>query len=99
MTVEVVEFVNERSEYQALCYELKEVSQLRKEAEAKEKELKARIVEIAGGDRMEFGVRVSLKERKGSFDMKAVFTDMNITHEEGEKYRKEGSTYWDVRGY
>lgn len=89
----------EREGYKALCDELKEVMQLRKEAEVREKELKSLVIEQSGGDRMEFGIKVSTRVRAGSYDMDKIFTDLKITKDQAEKYRKEASMYVDVRGY
>lgn len=89
----------EKPDYKTLCEEYRNVSQIRKEAEKQEKDLKVLIIEEAGGERMEYGVNVSIKERKGSYDMKLLQQAYGISDEELEGFRKESSTYWDVRGY
>ena len=92
-----VEFKNVA--YRELCHELREVVQIRRECESREKELKAQIIDMSGGERMEYGVRISLRERQGGYDMQQIFNDLKITKDQGEKYRKAPTTYIDVRTY
>lgn len=58
--------------YRDICEEWKSVKQLLVEVEAKEAELKQKIIKEAGGERLEHGVKVSIIEVRGSIKYKDI---------------------------
>lgn len=95
--MKVVKF--ERNKYQQLCQEMKEILSLEKEVAAKKEELRKEIADLAGGDRMEYGIRVQFKTAKGSVDYKKLVTDCGIGEAKVESYRKADRSYCEIRSY
>lgn len=95
-------FKFEEEYYKNKCQELKDLLSLEKEIAKKKEDLKKAIIELAGGDRMEYGINVKLVTRKGTTDytslLKDHFTDEKIERMK-EEYRKDSKDYYDVRAY
>lgn len=90
----------ERETYKDLCEEMKSILQLEKEVAAKKEEVRKRLIEQAGGDRMEYGVKVEWRVAQGSIDYKAMANELIGENEElAEKFRKPAKGYWQVRSY
>ena len=85
--------------YKSLCEELKALLSSAKEDEKRIKFLKQEVIQLAGGDRMEYGLEVSLREREAAIDYKALIADLGVGSEVVERYRKTKITFWNVRGY
>lgn len=96
----VIEF--DRNLYKATCQELSEILTLEKEVAAKKKELRDQVIKLAGGERMEYGIRVQVKTRKGTVNYKELVESL-YPEEELEAviapYRGEDTEYLDVRKY
>ncbi len=96
-TVPVSEF--QRIAYQDLCGELKELLTMEKEIAKRKEELKASVLSLSGGERMEYGIKIQQRIVKGTVDYKKIVSDMGFSEEEAEEYRKATRVYWDVRSY
>ena len=93
----VLEF--NRSTYEEVCKELKEVLTLEKDIANRKADLKKSIIDLSGGERMEYGIKIQKRVVKGTIDYKQIVVDLGLTEDESEAYRKDTRTYWDVRGY
>ena len=98
MSIETI--VNfERDTYKSLCEEMTSLMQLEKELAVQKLELKEKMIESSGGDRMEYGIKLQYKTVKGSIDyskyVKNTTNDMSIL----EFYRKPDKEYWEIRKY
>lgn len=93
----IVEF--QRSAYKEVCAELRDVLQKEKEIAKRKEELKNSVLQLSGGDRMEYGIKVQKRVTRGTIDYKKIAVDMGFSEEEAEEYRKSTRTYWDVRSY
>ena len=88
-----------RSAYKDVCEELREVLTLEKEVAKRKAELRAAVLTLSGGDRMEYGIKVHQRTAKGTIDYKKIVSELEVSDEECEKYRKDTRSYWDVRSY
>jgi len=88
-----------RSAYKDLCEELREVLTAEKEIAKKKEELKAAVLTLSGGERMEYGIKIQQRTVKGTVDYKKIVSDMGFSEEESDQYRKSTRVYWDVRSY
>ena len=94
----MIEF--KREEYREVCEEMKRVLQEEKEMAVKKSELRERLVEMAGGDRMEYGIKVTSRTSAGSVDYKNIVADhLDIDEAVKEHYRRPGRSFWEVRSY
>ncbi len=93
----IVEF--QRSAYKDVCAELRDVLRQEKEIAKRKDELKAAVLTLAGGDRMEYGIKVQKRTAKGTIDYKKIVSELDVSEDECEGYRKDTRTYWDVRSY
>lgn len=93
----VVDF--DRNTYENVCFEMRDLLQRKKELKAQEEVIRARVIALAGGDRMEYGVKVTMRQKTGAVDWKAMVEDLGIDGLTVEKYRKAGSEYWEVKNY
>lgn len=97
MTVQIIKF--ERLEYQDLCEEMKDLLSLEKEIAAKKISLRDKIAKMAGGNRMEYGIKVSCRSAQGTIDYKGLVTYLGISDTLVESYRKPERTYVEIRSY
>ncbi len=95
--LEMVDFTKE--EYKTLCEEMKSVLGLEKELAARKAKLKDKIVEMAGGERLEFGIQVSWRIRKGTIDYKGLLKSLKLPDSLLDLYRKADLEYWEVKSY
>lgn len=89
----------ETSLYEQICEEWKAEYTRLKEQEAYVFELRQKLVDMAGGDRMEFGVKVQHVESKGKVDWKAIATEMQASKEIIEKHTGAGGFVCRVTKY
>ena len=89
----------EREYYKSLCDEMKIVLTQEKELIARKETLKNELIEMSGGTRMEYGIKVQKREVKGSVDYKKIVTDLDVAENELETYRKPTRSYFEVRSY
>lgn len=89
----------QRKAYENVCKELRDVLQQEKELANKKEELRASVLCLCGGNRMEYGIKVEHRKAKGAVDYKKIVTELGVSEEEVESYRKGAREYWDVRSY
>jgi len=89
----------ERESYKALCEEMTELLTLEKEIEAKKAELREKLIEKAGGERMEYGIKLQWKTAMGAIDYSKLVKNMGIEEALLEFYRKPDREYWEIRKY
>jgi len=85
-----------------LCEELRQVLSLEKEVLARKNELKRQVVEMSGGDRLEYGIKVQLRKAKGSIDWEKFardHVDAGTVDFLSENYRKPSRSYYEARSY
>lgn len=97
-TMALLEFSNDR-EYQRLCEEMSGLLTQEKDLASRKATLKDELIKIAGEPRKEFGIKLSVIEKKGSIDYKKAMKELGFTQEELEPFRKESVSYWEVRKY
>lgn len=97
MTVQIIKF--ERLEYQELCEEMKGLLSLEKEITAKKVRLRDKIAKMAGGNRMEYGIKITHRSAQGSVDYKSLVTYLGISEPLVESYRKPEREYIEIRSY
>lgn len=93
----IVEF--QRSAYKDVCTELRDILRQEKEIAKRKDDLKAAVLTLAGGDRMEYGIKVQKRTVKGSIDYKRIVEELEVSEDECESCRKDTREYWDVRSY
>lgn len=88
--------------YQSLCEAMRQALTEEVDAKNRVKKLKDQIIEMSGGDRSEFGIKVAYRTRKGSVDymklLKSLISDEEID-ELIENYRKDEVKFWEVKSY
>ena len=85
--------------YKQLCEDWKEALIVLKEQEALVEGLRQKVIEKSGGERMEYGVKVSLVSSKGRTNYKAIVEEMNAPKELIEKHTGMPETTWRVTKY
>lgn len=93
----VLEFNHES--YESLCMELREVMTKSKEIEDRKSYLKERVIESSGGARMEYGISVIERSRKGSIDYKSALKGVGMSEDDLELYRRESIEFMEVKVY
>ncbi len=88
-----------RKAYQEVCRKLRDVLQREKEIAKEKEELRASVLCLCGGNRMEYGIKVERRKAKGTIDYKAIVAELEVSEDECEMYRKDPREYWDVRSY
>lgn len=88
-----------RGEYEGLCIEMRELMREEKELASKKDALKKSIIELAGGDRMEYGIKLQYRVSKGSIDYPKFIKSSGVEESTLEFYRKADREYWEVRSY
>ncbi len=78
---------------------MRDVLQLEKELVARKKILKERIIDMSGGDRMEYGIQVTCRTKKGPVDYKAVLEAWDIDETAAATHRKADIEYVEVKSY
>lgn len=96
-SIQVIDF--EREEYKSLCEEMKMILTHEKELVTRKETLKNELIEMSGGTRMEYGIKVHKREVRGSVDYKKIVTDLDVAENELETYRKPTRSYFEVRSY
>lgn len=86
-------------EYKELCKEMTAILQLKKEVAHREKAIKPLLIEKAGGNRLEYGIKVTRIECRGTVDYSRIVTEWEIDEATLEEYRKPTYEKWDVRNY
>ena len=86
-------------EYENVCHELAALLRQDKERKIAIDALKARVVEMAQGERLEFGISVKERSRVGAVSYKDLLANYDIPKKTIEKYRAQGSTWWEVKTY
>ena len=85
--------------YKALSGRVRTLITRKKEIEAELDPLKEDLLHRSGGERMEHGLKISERERKGSVDIKRMIEDGVIDEYIAEKYTRPSTKYWEVRTY
>ena len=102
MTVQTIVDFN-RESYKEICAEMRDIIQIEKEVAAKKEELRKKIIDMAGGDRMENGIKITKRTSKGSTDYKGALQKMYPVGDDFEiicdTYRKPDREFWEVRSY
>lgn len=92
----------ERDAYKALCEEMRVVLQTEKELKVRKEELRNELIKMSGGDRMEYGIKITYKVNKGTIDYKALAQTHiaeDILKTECENFRKKDVCFWEVKNY
>ena len=85
--------------YEEYCQAWKEAYSKLKEQEAETEKLRAMVIELSGGDRMEFGVKVQSIETKGRTDWKSLALELGANPEDIERWTGNSFTTWKVTKY
>ena len=93
----LIEF--ERNEYEDICIEMRVLLREEKELAKKKEALRSRIIEMSGGDRMEYGIKVQFRTAKGGVDYAKLIKDCKIEPSTLEFFRKDDREYYEVRSY
>ncbi len=96
-TQEIIDF--QRCKYQDLCLEMKELLSEEKERAAKKSEIRSQIIEMAGCNRMEYGIKLQSITSKGTIDYPKFVKDCKVEESTLEFYRKPERTCWKVSSY
>ena len=94
---QIIEFP--RQDYEQLCIEMREILRTEKELAVKKAEIRENIITMAGGERMEYGIKLQCRESKGAIDYKKFVVDSGVEPATLEFYRKEDRAYWEIRSY
>lgn len=86
------------SAYEQCCEAWKAASRRLKEAEAAEKEAREMMLFMAGGERMEHGVKITEVSRANGYDYKA-YCDIKVSSEELAPFKKPDTKYFKVSLY
>lgn len=97
METEIIKYTDK--DYQALCKEMTAILQLEKEVAERKKIVKEQVIKQAGGDRLEYGIKVMQVTVKGRVDYNKLVTDWEIDEATLEDYRTPTAVRWDVRNY
>ena len=89
----------ENSIYQQYCNEWIFQDRLLKEKQSELEKLRAKIVELSGGDRMEYGVKVATVSQKGKIQYKAIVEALDIEQEVLDKYTSDSVEFTRVTKY
>lgn len=95
----IVQYATQEQIYKDNCEELSEAIRIEKEIKVKVDELKKTVIEMAGGERMEYGIKVAYIPTKGTLDYKKIVEELDLEDTLLEKYRKPESGYWVARNY
>ncbi len=93
----IVDF--ERHKYEEACLEMRQLLREEKEMAARKKSLRQQIIEMSGGDRMEYGLKVTHRVSQGTIDYAKFITDCKVKPSTLEFYRKSDKEYWEIRSY
>lgn len=85
--------------YKTVCERMKLVLQMEKELAAEKKVLREEIIRLAGGDRLEFGIKVQLVKGARRVNYNKLITDWEIDEATLEEYKECGAEYWKVTSY
>ena len=95
----IIQYATQEQIYKDYCEELSEAIRIEKELKVKIDELKKTVIEMADGERMEYGIKVAYINPKGTLDYKKIVEELELEDTLLEKYRKPGSGYWVARNY
>lgn len=93
------EALSKERAYEVKCREFRDVDEQLDALKKRHEELKEWLIDNAGGDRMEHGVKIAQIERKGVIDYGKLLHDMDISKTVVEAYRKDNIAYWAVKRY
>lgn len=100
MTAQVNKVTDLETElYQAVCEEWKQAIVELKEKEAEVAKLREQLISLAGGERMEFGVKIANILTKGKTNYKAIVEELGVDQETIEKHTGMPETVWRVTKY
>lgn len=88
-----------RQEYKELCIEMKDLITDEKERAKRKAELRDQMIKMAGGDRMEYGIKLQYRTSKGSIDYSGYVKSLKLDPDVLEFYRKDDREYWEIRSY
>ena len=96
-----LEIINiEKESYRDLCDEMSQLLTQEKELSARKEELREKIIKMSGGERMEYGIKLTYRTSKGTVDYKAMATiEIPEMEKLEEWYRKEDRSFWEIRKY
>lgn len=85
--------------YESLCLTLSKLLRDKKELDSKLSEIKDQVIKLAGGDRMEHGIKVTRRTRSGAIAYQSLLDDLELTSDTLEMYRGPAVEYWEVKNY
>lgn len=94
---EIIKYTDK--DYQALCKEMTAILQLEKEVAERKKIVKEQVIKQAGGNRLEYGIKVMEVIVKGRVDYTRLVREWEIDEATLEEYRAPTAVRWDVRNY
>ena len=97
MDTEIIKYTDK--DYQALCKEMTAILQLEKEVAERKKIVKEQVIKQAGGNRLEYGIKVIEVIVKGRIDYTKLVREWEIDEATLEEYRTPTAVRWDVRNY
>ena len=97
MDKEIIKYTDK--DYQALCKEMTAILQLEKEVAERKKIVKEQVIKQAGGNRLEYGIKVMEVIVKGRIDYTKLVREWEIDEATLEDYRTPTAVRWDVRNY
>ena len=89
----------ENSIYEQYCKEWILQDRLLKEKQSELEKLRAKIVELSGGDRMEYGVKVATVSQKGKIQYKAIVDSLCLDQSVLDKYTSDSVEFTRVTKY
>ncbi len=95
-----VEFINfDHKEYQKLCVEMKELLLQEKGLAARKEGLRKSLIDKSGGDRMEYGIKLTTRRSSGSIDYKRYCEVNHIDLDTLSFFRKPDRVFWERKSY
>ena len=85
--------------YEEICGEYREICLEEKELKARKEKIREQLLELSGGERMEYGVKIMVKTKQGSVDYERMVEELGIDVLTVERYRKPSVEYTEVRTY
>lgn len=93
----IVEFDHEV--YKNLCDEMRDILRYEKELADRKAKTRELLIKEAGGDRVEYGIKVEYRTAKGSIDYKKAVESLAIKEDYLEKFRGSPRNAWYVVAY
>lgn len=85
--------------YEELCERMRQIYTQEKALAAEKVNLKKSMVDYAGGERMENGIKLSFVDPTTLMDYKKLIADLDLSEELLSQYRKPKAGYWTTKPY